>query len=201
MIGELLDAGLLHPDTQTVAGTGLAHYTKEPKLPTDGAHLGRRRARDAERQGPAPRLRPVPATGGLVELSGNLGRGVMKVSAVAPERHVIEAPARDLPRPGLGEGGVSRRTAQPRRHRRRPLPGPARQRHAGVARAHPDPRSVAGPGPQGGARHRWPHVGRLRQGPFGDPCRARGARWRADRQAARTATSSASTPRPARSPS
>jgi phosphogluconate dehydratase len=36
MIGELLDAGLLHPDTQTVAGTGLSHYTKEPKL-TDGA--------------------------------------------------------------------------------------------------------------------------------------------------------------------
>jgi phosphogluconate dehydratase len=36
MIGELLDAGLLHPDTQTVAGTGLSHYTKEPKL-ADGA--------------------------------------------------------------------------------------------------------------------------------------------------------------------
>ncbi|MCU4653600.1 phosphogluconate dehydratase [Roseibacterium sp. SDUM158016] len=93
MIGELLDAGLLHPDTQTVAGTGLALYAREPKLKDgvltweDGAGqtLNDRILR--------PASDPFQSTGGLVELSGNLGRGVMKVSAVAPERHVIEAPA------------------------------------------------------------------------------------------------------------
>jgi len=93
MIGELLDAGLLHPDTQTVAGTGLAHYTKEPKLAhgaltwEDGARetLNDKVLRSASD--------PFQRAGGLVELNGNLGRGVMKVSAVAPERHVIEAPA------------------------------------------------------------------------------------------------------------
>jgi hypothetical protein len=111
----------------------------------------------------------------------------MKVSAVAPERHVIEAPAAIFHDQASVKEAFRAGRSQPRRHRRRPLPGPARQRHAGVARADADPRRVAGPGPQGGARHRWPHVGRLRQGPLGDPCRARGARWRADRQAARTA--------------
>jgi phosphogluconate dehydratase len=93
MIGELLDAGLLHPDTETVAGTGLSHYTKEPKL-TDGALTWADGAKETLN---AKVLRPAKdafqASGGLVELKGNLGRGVMKVSAVAPERHIIEAPA------------------------------------------------------------------------------------------------------------
>jgi phosphogluconate dehydratase len=93
MIGELLDAGLMHPDTKTVAGDGIGLYTQEPKL-QDGAI--------AYAEGPGASLnekilRPArdafQPTGGLVELSGNLGRGVMKASAVAPERHVIEAPA------------------------------------------------------------------------------------------------------------
>ena len=94
MIGELLDAGLLHPDTRTVAGDGLALYTREPKL------------KDGEltwEDGPGVTqndkiLRPVSdpfqPTGGLKELTGGLGTAVMKVSAVAPERHVVEAPAR-----------------------------------------------------------------------------------------------------------
>ncbi|MDE3237392.1 MAG: phosphogluconate dehydratase [Paracoccaceae bacterium] len=94
MIGELLEAGLLHPDTKTVAGDGLALYTREPRL-TDGAL--------SWQAGPAKTendriLRPVSdpfqPEGGLKQLDGNLGRGVIKVSAVAPDRHVIEAPAR-----------------------------------------------------------------------------------------------------------
>jgi phosphogluconate dehydratase len=93
MIGELLDAGLLHPDTQTVAGTGLAHYTREPKL--DGGSLtwvdGARQTLNDKILRPASD--PFQKTGGLVDLEGNLGRAVMKVSAVAPERHAIEAPA------------------------------------------------------------------------------------------------------------
>jgi phosphogluconate dehydratase len=88
MIGELLDAGLLHPDTQTVAGTGLAHYTKEPKL-TDGALSWDDGAKTTLNDKVLrPATDPFQQTGGLVELTGNLGRGVMKVSAVAPERHM-----------------------------------------------------------------------------------------------------------------
>ena len=94
MIGQLLDAGLLHPDAKTVAGDGLALYRQEPKLIdgklgwTPGAEttLNDRILR--------PASDPFARTGGLKQLTGNLGRGVIKVSAVAPERHVIEAPAR-----------------------------------------------------------------------------------------------------------
>ncbi|MDP4031496.1 MAG: phosphogluconate dehydratase [Pseudorhodobacter sp.] len=94
MIGELLDAGLLHPDARTVAGDGLALYRQEPKL-----KAGRLTWEPGTRTTLNDRiLRPVrdpfQASGGLKQLSGNLGRGVIKVSAVAPDRHVIEAPAR-----------------------------------------------------------------------------------------------------------
>jgi phosphogluconate dehydratase len=94
MIGQLLDAGLLHPDAKTVAGDGLALYRQEPKLKAgklvweDGTEktLNDRILR--------PATDPFQPTGGLKQLTGNLGRGVIKVSAVAPERHVIEAPVR-----------------------------------------------------------------------------------------------------------
>jgi phosphogluconate dehydratase len=94
LINQLLDAGLLHEDAKTVAGDGLAPYRQEPTL-SEGAL--------SWRPGPTGSLNdrilrpvsdPFAATGGLKQLSGNLGRGVIKVSAVAPERHVIEAPAR-----------------------------------------------------------------------------------------------------------
>jgi phosphogluconate dehydratase len=94
LIGELLDAGLLHPDAKTVAGDGLEAYRQEPKL--DAGRL-------VWMAGPSttlndkilrPAADPFQPTGGLRQVSGNLGRGVIKVSAVAPERHVVEAPAR-----------------------------------------------------------------------------------------------------------
>ena len=93
LIGKLLDAGLLHPDTRTVVGHGLAQYAQEPKLDADrltwvagpDASLNDKILR--------PARDPFQPQGGLVELVGNLGRAVMKVSAVDPARHVIEAPA------------------------------------------------------------------------------------------------------------
>jgi phosphogluconate dehydratase len=94
LMRELMDAGLLHEDAKTVMGDGLAAYRMEPKL-TDG--------RISWVEGPKQTLNdkivrpvasPFAATGGLKQLSGNLGRGVIKVSAVAPDRHVIEAPVR-----------------------------------------------------------------------------------------------------------
>ena len=94
MIGQLLDAGLLHADVSTVAGDGLARYTEEPKL-KDGRVTWQPGA--ALSQNPKilrPAKDPFQPQGGLVQLKGNLGRAVIKVSAVAPERHVIEAPVR-----------------------------------------------------------------------------------------------------------
>ncbi|MBM2292193.1 phosphogluconate dehydratase [Sulfitobacter pseudonitzschiae] len=94
MIGELLDAGLLHPDTVTVMGNGLQDYTQEPKL-IDGEV----RWQDAPRQSQNDRILrpasdPFAPQGGLKQLNGNLGRGVIKISAVADEHQLVEAPAR-----------------------------------------------------------------------------------------------------------
>ncbi|QHA13189.1 phosphogluconate dehydratase [Cereibacter sphaeroides] len=94
MIGQLLDAGLLHEEVQTVAGDGLSLYRREPVLTEDG--LVWRDGPDASQNDRIlrPATEPFQPSGGLRQLSGNLGRGVMKVSAVAPDRHVIEARAR-----------------------------------------------------------------------------------------------------------
>jgi phosphogluconate dehydratase len=95
VIGELLGAGLLHDDTRTVWGQGLRDYVTEPTVTADGS-VAWRPATVAS--GDAAILRGVAApfqpTGGLRVLEGDLGRAVIKTSAVAPDRHVIEAPAR-----------------------------------------------------------------------------------------------------------
>lgn len=94
LIRELLDAGLLHEDVATVAGQGLRRYTEEPFL--DGERLVWREGTLAslDENILRPVARPFSTEGGLRLLDGNLGRAVMKLSAVAPERHVVEAPAR-----------------------------------------------------------------------------------------------------------
>jgi phosphogluconate dehydratase len=94
LIGELLDAGLLHPDAKTVAGDGLEAYRQEPKLDAGRLVWTAGPSTSLNDKIVRPAADPFQPTGGLRQLSGNLGRGVIKVSAVAPERHVIEAPAR-----------------------------------------------------------------------------------------------------------
>ncbi|MEM6310753.1 MAG: phosphogluconate dehydratase [Pseudomonadota bacterium] len=94
VIRELLGAGLLHPDTQTIAGQGLENYTEEPKL-KDGAltwEAGTKTSLNDKIVKPASD--PFQPTGGLKRLTGDLGTAVIKVSAVAPEYHVTEAPVR-----------------------------------------------------------------------------------------------------------
>ena len=94
MIGDLLKAGLLHPDTNTVAGKELENYTREPKL-IDGDLIWQKGAGESLNDKILrPASDPFQATGGLKRLSGSLGTAVIKVSAVAPEHHMIEAPAR-----------------------------------------------------------------------------------------------------------
>jgi phosphogluconate dehydratase len=94
LIGDLLDAGLLHGDVLTVAGRGLDHYRSAPAL-KEGELVWEERT---EPSGDPDVLRPVAqpfsADGGIHMLDGNLGRAVSKVSAVKPEHLVIEAPAK-----------------------------------------------------------------------------------------------------------
>lgn len=93
VIRELLKAGLVHEDVQTIAGPGLSRYAQEPFL--EGGEL-KWRDGAAETLDPAivrPVSDPFSKEGGLRLMAGNLGRGVMKISAVKPEHHVIVAPA------------------------------------------------------------------------------------------------------------
>jgi phosphogluconate dehydratase len=94
MIGELLGAGLLHPDTKTVAGTGLAHYTQEPVMEGDMLAWRAGTAQSLNAAILRPVSEPFAPSGGLKRLSGGLGTAVIKVSAVDPAHHVIEAPVR-----------------------------------------------------------------------------------------------------------
>lgn len=94
LVRELLGAGLLHGDTLTAAGSGLAAYAQEPFI--DAGKL-------AWRDGPTASLNedvlrpvgnPFSSNGGLRLLDGNLGRAVIKVSAVDEKHHIVEAPAK-----------------------------------------------------------------------------------------------------------
>ena len=93
VIRELLTAGLLHGDVATIVGTGLSPYTQEPWL--DGSVLRWRPAPDTSGDETIvrPVARPFSADGGLRLMRGNLGRAVVKTSALQPEHFVVEAPA------------------------------------------------------------------------------------------------------------
>lgn len=93
VIGELLEAGLLHDDVPTVAGDGgLKRYAETPELDQDEIVWQPRRG------GGDPAIvasfeKPFSTDGGLKLLKGNLGRAMIKTSAVKPQHRVIEAPA------------------------------------------------------------------------------------------------------------
>ncbi|WP_299625824.1 phosphogluconate dehydratase [Pelagibius sp.] len=94
LISELLDAGLLHGDVTTVWGQGLDLYRQEPKLADDGSIAWQEGAGASHDEAVlAPVAKAFSANGGLKVLDGDLGRAVIKVSAVKPERHLVEAPA------------------------------------------------------------------------------------------------------------
>lgn len=93
LVRELLEGGLLHEDVETVVGRGFSHYIKEPILENGKLIF---------REGPNQSLdenvitsikKPFNSHGGLKVMSGNIGRAVMKTSAIAPEHQIIEAPA------------------------------------------------------------------------------------------------------------
>lgn len=95
LIKQLLEAGFLHEDVGTVFGEGLEAYASEPKLSSDGTVT---REPAPEQSGDEKILcgwrEPFQPDGGIRVLSGNMGAAIIKVSAVAPERWVVEAPVR-----------------------------------------------------------------------------------------------------------
>ncbi|HMX09762.1 MAG TPA: phosphogluconate dehydratase [Burkholderiaceae bacterium] len=97
VLRELLDAGCLHGDVLTVAEGGMAAYGRVPVQAAQGADgtLAWRElpASPIDDQIVRSAAAPFGESGGLKLLAGNLGRGVMKVSAVPEDRHIVEAPA------------------------------------------------------------------------------------------------------------
>jgi len=94
VLRELLQGGWLHDDVATVDGRGLAAHTEVPVL--DGGRLRWRALPPASGDSDIVRTAAAPfsVSGGLKLLQGNLGRAVIKTSAVPADRHVVEAPAR-----------------------------------------------------------------------------------------------------------
>jgi phosphogluconate dehydratase len=95
VIRELLDAGLMHADVRTVRPEGLRAFTRIPQRADAAPGLTWVEAgAGGDHSVVRPAAQPFSASGGLKLLSGNLGRSVVKVSAVPVERHVVEAPCR-----------------------------------------------------------------------------------------------------------
>jgi phosphogluconate dehydratase len=93
VIRTLLEAGLLHEDVHTILGFGLANFTKEPILKDNKIGWQDAPKISAQLDVLRPASSPFSKTGGLTLLTGNLGRSVMKVSAVAKDCQQITAPA------------------------------------------------------------------------------------------------------------
>ena len=93
LIAQLLGAGLLHNDVQTIMGHGLQRYCVEPWLNSGQLDWRAVPAQSADEAVLRPVSRPFSADGGLRLLQGNLGRAVIKVSAVKPEHRTVRAPA------------------------------------------------------------------------------------------------------------
>jgi phosphogluconate dehydratase len=94
VIRELLDAGFMHADVLTVRRGGLREYTAIPSAKADGSLQWADAGASKDDTVVRPASSPFSASGGLKLLKGNLGRSVIKVSAVPIERHIIEAPCR-----------------------------------------------------------------------------------------------------------
>ncbi|MCM5558871.1 phosphogluconate dehydratase [Pleomorphomonas sp. JP5] len=94
LVRELRGAGLLHDDALTILGQGLAAYERTPELDADGELVF---AETPLASGDETVIRaigsPFQPTGGITLLTGNLGRAVIKSSAVATAHQAVEAPA------------------------------------------------------------------------------------------------------------
>jgi phosphogluconate dehydratase len=94
MIGQLLDAGMLHEDVQTILGHGLRKFFQEPVIEDGKLAWSAARSESLDTEILRPAGDPFDREGGLRVVDGNLGRAIVKVSAVDVAHHKITAPAR-----------------------------------------------------------------------------------------------------------
>ena len=94
VLRELMDAGLMHDDVPAMDGRGLRAHAELPTLQGAGLRWNALPADSGDSTIVRSAAAPFSASGGLKLLTGNLGRAVIKISAVPEDRHVIEAPAR-----------------------------------------------------------------------------------------------------------
>jgi len=94
MIRELLDAGLLHEDVNTILGHGLRRFCVEPAIEAETLVFRGAQEKSLDTGILRPVAEAFDSEGGLRVVDGNIGRAIIKTSAVAEERHSIEAPAR-----------------------------------------------------------------------------------------------------------
>ncbi len=91
---ELLSAGMLNGDVKTILGDGLEHFLQEPFLESGELAWREAPANSLDEDIVRPVSNPFDKEGGIRLVEGNLGRAIVKVSAVKPEHRSIEAPAR-----------------------------------------------------------------------------------------------------------
>ena len=94
MIRELLDAGLLHDDVQTILGAGLSNFCQEPVVRGGALEWQAARSKSLDEDILRPASKPFDDEGGLRLVDGNVGRAIVKVSAVEREHHKVTAPAK-----------------------------------------------------------------------------------------------------------
>ena len=93
LISQLLDAGLLHEDVNTIMGPGLRHFGRQAVLTNGEVGYSKAPKKSLNQKILRAIDDPFQLSGGLQNLKGNLGTAVVKISAVDEERRFIEAPA------------------------------------------------------------------------------------------------------------
>ena len=94
IVSDMLDNGLLHVDVNTILGSGLRRFCQEPHLDNGNLVWRSPQQKSLDDEILRPCADPFNVEGGLQLISGNLGRAIVKVSAVDAQYHVIEAPAK-----------------------------------------------------------------------------------------------------------
>ena len=94
MIGQLLDAGLLHEDVNTILGSGMRNFCQEPVIENNALVWRPSQVESLDTEILRPAEKPFAEEGGLRVVAGNIGRAMVKVSAVSEEHYAITAPAR-----------------------------------------------------------------------------------------------------------
>ncbi len=94
LMSDMLDNGLLHEDVNTILGPGLRNFCQEPKVVNGGLEWNEVLAETLDADILRPCSNPFSPEGGLRLVTGNIGRAIVKISAVDAAHHSISAPAR-----------------------------------------------------------------------------------------------------------